>query len=336
MTVPPAAAEFVEAQIHRLRQFRSRRRLVFPEGGDPRILAAAERLAREGLAEPVLLGPKPSGAAPGVSFLDTDSPDRLRRYAALYLERRRSKGITQSEATETARQPLYFAALMVASGDADGFVGGAHYTSRETILALLHAIGTRAGVRTLSSVFIMALPDRSFGHQGLIAFADCSIVIQPTSVQLADIAIATAESTRALLGAEPVVALLSFSTKGSGKHKEVDRVVEALRIVRERAPGLHVDGELQADAALVASVGRSKAPGSTVAGRANTIIFPDLASANIAYKMVERLAGAAALGPFLQGLAKPANELSRGCSADDVFGVAVVTALEAERNGRVR
>jgi phosphate acetyltransferase len=189
-------------------------------------------------------------------------------------------------------------------------------------------------VRTLSSVFILAVPNQSFGHNGLLALADCSIVIRPTAIQLADITVATAASTRILLETEPVVAMMTFSTRGSGKHPEVDRVVEAFRIVRARAPELNVDGEMQADAALVDSVGRSKAPGSTVAGKANTLIFPDLASANIAYKMVERIAGGVALGPFLQGLAKPANELSRGCSADDIFAVAVITALQAVENER--
>jgi phosphate acetyltransferase len=185
------------------------------------------------------------------------------------------------------------------------------------------------GVKTVSSVFIMAVQNRGFGHNGLLALADCAIVVEPTPVQLAEIAIATAESTRTLLDTEPVVALLSFSTKGSGKHKAAEKVVEALRIVKARAPELHVDGELQADAALVPAVGRSKAPGSTVAGRANTLIFPDLASANIAYKMVERLGDAAAIGPFLQGMAKAGNDLSRGCSAEDIFNVGVITALQA-------
>lgn len=333
MPIPESASAFIEAKVEQLRRSRTRKRIVFPEGDDPRVLAAAERLLADGLAEPILVG-APSGGGSGMPAVDPETSGKTRSYAALYAQRRRAKGITEVEAFTVARDPLYFGTLMVAAGDADGFVGGARYTSRDTIRAMLHSIGTRPDVRTLTSVFFLAVRDRSFGHEGLLTLADCSIVIRPTAVQMADIAIAAAESTRTLLGIEPIVAMLSFSTKGSGRHAEVDRVVEALRIVRARAPELHVDGELQADAALVPAIGRSKAPGSTVAGRANTLVFPDLASANIAYKMVERIAGGAALGPFLAGLAKPANELSRGCSADDIFAVAVITALQGQADGR--
>jgi phosphate acetyltransferase len=329
MAIPESAARFMAGVVERARKLK--KTIVFPEGDDPRVLEAAARLAREGVARPVLLGKAPAHAPDGVRFIDPTSSPLVSKYAALYYERRRAKGITQIEASAIARKPLYFASLMVAAGDADGSVGGAVNSTAETVRAALHAVGTDPRARLVSSVFLMALPDRSLGHDGLIAFADCAVVIKPTATELADIAIATAGSTRTLMNTEPLVALLSFSTKGSGKHPDVDKVVEALRVVQARMPDLKVDGELLADAAVSAVVGASKAPGSPVAGRANTLIFPNLASANIGYKLVERLAGAVAIGPFLQGLAKPANDLSRGCSAEDIFNAAAVTATQAER-----
>lgn len=326
MSVPESAVEFMSGLIARARKLK--RRIVFPEGTDPRVMEAARRLARDGLVKPILIGKAPAGAPDGVTFIDPATSSLLSKYADIYHDRRRARGITYIEAQTLARQPLYFASLMVAAGDAEGSVGGAANTTAETVRAALHAVGPKPGMRLVSSAFIMALPNKEFGHNGLMAFADCAVVIEPSAVDMAEIAIASAATTRALINAEPAVALLSFSTKGSGKHQQVDKVVEAWRIVRERAPDLNVDGELQADAAVAPIVARSKAPGSTVAGRANTLIFPNLASANIGYKLVERLAGAAAIGPFLQGLAKPANDLSRGCSADDIYNVAVVTSLQ--------
>ena len=318
--LPESARHFVATQVERVRALRPVRRIVFPEGDDPRVQQAAARLERDGLVKPILIRPG-----------DPDTCPKLKHYQSLYYERRRAKGLTESEAAAIASKPLFFATLMVAAGDADGFVGGAANTTAATVRAALHCIGTQPHVRTVSSCMIVAVPDRSFGHGGLLAFADCAIVVQPTAAQLADIAIATADSMRQLIGVEPIVALLSFSTKGSGSHADSEKVAEALRTLRERAPQLNADGEMQADAALIAHVGQSKAPGSPVAGRANTLIFPDLDAANIGYKLVERFAHGAAYGPFLQGLAKPANDLSRGCSADDIYTVALVTALQSAR-----
>lgn len=311
--MPASAKAFLDRQIERLRRLH-RKRIVFPEGGDPRVRIASARLRSEGLIEPILL----------------DGETANSKYAGLYFERRRAKGITQLEAAEVSRRPLYQAALMVAAGDADGAVGGAVNTTAETVRAALHVIGPRPGIRTISGAFFMCVEDRDQGSDGVFAFADCALVVDPSAVEVAEIAISTAHSTRTIIGAEPHVALLSFSTKGSAKHPYAEKMVEALRILRERAPELKVDGELQADAALVHSVGAAKCPGSVVAGRANTLIFPDLASANISYKLVERLGGAAAFGPFLQGLVKPMTDLSRGCSADDIYGAAIITALQSE------
>ncbi len=315
MAFPPESASlFLERQVDRLRRIPKRKKIVFPEGGDPRVQAAAARLATDGIVEPILL----TG--------EIDSP----KLAALYHERRRAKGVTLEEAEHIARKPLYRAALMVAAGEADGGVGGAVNTTAETVRAALQCIGTADGVHNVSGVFFMCVQDRAFGHDGVLAFADCALVIHPTAAEIAEIAIATARSTRTVIGAVPKVALLSFSTKGSARHEFAEKMIEALRILRERAPELDVDGELQGDAALVASVASSKAPGSSVAGRANTLIFPDVTSGNIAYKLVERLGGAAAFGPFLQGLAHPFNDLSRGCSTEDIYGAALVTALQSE------
>ena len=320
MDKPQSAAEFLERQIARLRQMKRRPKIVFPEGDDARIQKAAAQLQKEGLIEPVLVGK--SGVEP-------EKSTRLKEYGRILYERRRSRGITEQEAQRQALNPLFFGGLMVAAGDADGYVGGAIATTADTFRACVLTIGPKTNVKTISSLMLLCVQEKHHGVNGVLAVADPALVIDPTANQLADIAIATAQSVRSILGGEPIVALLSFSTKGSAKHPFVSKVVEARRIVEARESGLHIDGELQADAALVPAVGRSKAPGSTVAGRANTLIFPDVASANISMKMVERLGGAVTYGPFFQGLQKAANDLPRGCSADDIYGVGIVTALQA-------
>ena len=329
--------DLIEGIVERAKT--NKQRIVLPEGTEERTLKAADQLAAGEVADIILLGdPVEINSLANnrgldnigkVTIIDPENHEKKQAYADLLLNLRQSKGMTAEKAAVLVEDPLYLGCLMIKAGDADGEIAGARNFTGNVLRPALQIIKTTPGVTNVSGAFIMILKDKSYGFDGKFLFADCAVLPNPTAQELAQIAISTAQTARALLDVEPRVAMLSFSTKGSASNEMVDKVVEATRLAKEMAPDLCIDGELQADAAIVEKVAAQKAPGSSVGGRANVLVFPNLEVGNISYKLVQRLAGAEAIGPILQGIAAPVNDLSRGCSVDDVYKMVAITANQA-------
>lgn len=314
-------------------------RIVLPEGTEIRTLTAANQIIEEKLARIILIGNPQTifQLAKENNLLNLDkaiiidpkSHDKKDKYIDLLVEIRKSKGLTREDASKLVEDPLYLAVLMIKAGDADGEVAGADNATGDVLRPAFQIVKTLPGISVVSGAFIMILKDKEFGEDGLMVFADCAVHPNPTAKELAEIAVATGHTTRAIAGFEPKIAMLSFSTKGSAKHEMVDKVVEATKIAKDMAPDMMIDGEMQSDAAIIPAIGQSKAPGSKIAGQANVLVFPTLETGNIAYKLVQRLAHAEAIGPVLQGMAAPINDLSRGCSVSDIVNLVAITANQA-------
>ncbi|MGL5649132.1 MAG: phosphate acetyltransferase [Clostridium sp.] len=316
-----------------------KKKIVLPEGDEERTIVAAQKILEEGLAHPILVGntenilkaSKEQGVdLKGVEIIDPETSEKLEAYINEFYELRKNKGMTIEKAEKIVRDPLYFATMMVKLDDADGMVSGAVHTTGDLLRPGLQIIKTAPGVSVVSSFFIMLVPGSKYGEEGMLLFSDCAVNPNPNADQLAAIAIATAETAKNLCKIEPKVAMLSFSTMGSADHELVDKVRIATERAKELRPDLLIDGELQLDAAIVKKVADQKAPNSKVAGNANVLVFPDLQAGNIGYKLVQRFANAEAIGPVCQGFAKPINDLSRGCSSDDIVNVVALTAVQAQ------
>lgn len=315
------------------------KRIVLPEGLEERTIKAADIIIQEKIAQITLLGNRDKiyEAAKSyglkniekVNIVDPLKHEKKDAYIDLMVQIRKNKGLTKDEASKLIENPLYLGTLMIKNGDADGEVAGAMNATGDVLRPAFQYVKTLPGITVVSGAFIMILKDKEFGHEGMYVFADCAVHPNPTDKELAEIAIATAKTTRAIAGFEPRIAMLSFSTKGSARHEMCDKVINATRMAKEIDPSLKIDGELQADAAIIPTIGKSKAPGSDVAGTANVLIFPTLETGNIAYKLVQRLAHAEAIGPVLQGMASPINDLSRGCSVSDIVNLVAITANQA-------
>ena len=318
----------------------NKQRIVLPESLEERTITAADKAIADELADIILIGNKEEILAyaeklglkhiGGATIIDPATSDKTQQYTELLYELRKAKGMTMEQAAKLVQNPLYFGCLIIKSGDADGQISGALSTTGDTLRPALQIIKCAPGITCVSGAMLLVTQQPQYGEEGVLVVGDVAVTPMPDANQLAQIAVCTAQTAKSVAGfADPKVAMLSFSTKGSAKHEVVDKVVEATRLAKELAPELKIDGELQADAALVPSVGKSKAPGSAIAGEANVLVFPNLEVGNIGYRLVQRLGGADAIGPILQGIARPVNDLSRGCSVDDIYKMVAITACQA-------